>query len=275
MGEAAEAPSQPVLLETLDEGVLTLTLNRPDRMNAFNVALHEALAAAMSRAATDAECRVVFLTGAGKGFSAGQDLSDRAVSPSGRRPDLGELIEKRYNPLVRALRALPKPIVCAVNGAAAGAGANIALACDIVLAAKSAKFLQAFARIGLVPNSGGTWILPRLVGDARARALMMLADPIPAEQAEAWGMIYRAVDDDQLIGVAREIAMRLAAGPTHAYGLMKRAFLASWSNSLDAQLDLERDLQREAGGADEYIEGVRAFLEKRPVNFRGIEGLKP
>jgi 2-(1,2-epoxy-1,2-dihydrophenyl)acetyl-CoA isomerase len=271
MKEAAEAPSQPVLLEALNEGVLTLTLNRPDRMNAFNVALHEALALAVRRAATDAECRVVLLTGAGKGFSAGQDLSDRAVAPSSGRPDLGESLEKRYNPLVRALRALPKPIVCAVNGAAAGAGANIALACDIVIAAKSARFLQAFARIGLVPDSGGTWTLPRLVGEARARALMMLADPVGAEQAEAWGMIYRAVDDDQLMGVAHEIAMRLAAGPTHAYGLMKRAFLASASNSLDAQLDLERDLQREAGAADEYIEGVSAFLEKRPVNFRATK----
>ncbi len=268
MGEAAEAPSQPVLVEALHEGVLTLTLNRPDRMNAFNAALHEALARAVQRAAADSECRVLLLTGAGKGFCAGQDLSDRAVAPAGARPDLGELLDKRYNPLVRALRALPKPVVCAVNGAAAGAGANVALACDIVIAAKSAKFLQAFARIGLVPDSGGTWILPRLVGDARARALMMLADPIPAEQAEAWGMIYRAVDDDQLMGVSREIAMRLAGGPTHAYGLMKRAFLASASNGLDAQLDLERDLQREAGAADEYIEGVSAFLEKRPVDFR-------
>ena len=269
MGEAAAESSQAVLLETLNEGVLTLTLNRPDKMNAFNAALHEALAAAVRRAATEDECRVVVLTGAGKGFCAGQDLADRAVAPGSGRPDLGESIEKRYNPLVRALRALPKPVVCAVNGVAAGAGANVALACDIVVAAKSARFLQAFARIGLVPDSGGTWVLPRLVGEARARGLMMLADPIGAEQAEAWGMIWRAVDDDQLVGVSREIAMRLAAGPTHAYGLMKRAFLASSSNTLDGQLDLERDLQREAGAADEYIEGVRAFLEKRPVNFRG------
>jgi 2-(1,2-epoxy-1,2-dihydrophenyl)acetyl-CoA isomerase len=244
--------------------VLTLTLNRPDRMNAFNVALHEALAGAVRRAADDADCRVVLLTGAGKGFCGGQDLSDRAISPETGRPDLGLSIEKRYNPLVRGLRALRKPVVCAMNGAAAGAGANVALACDIVVAAKSAKF-------GLVPDSGGTWILPRLVGDARARALMMLADPIGAEQAEAWGMIWRAVDDDQLMGVAREVAMRLAAGPTHGYGLMKRAFLASSSNSLDAQLDLERDLQREAGAADEYIEGVRAFLEKRPANYRSVK----
>ena len=267
MTAGAEAASQPVLLETLEEGVLTLTLNRPERMNAFNIALHDALAAALARAAASEGCRAVLLTGAGRGFCAGQDLSDRAVSPGGGRPDLGHSIEKRYNPLIRALRGLPKPIVCAVNGAAAGAGANVALACDIVLAAKSAKFLQAFARIGLVPDSGGTWVLPRLVGDARARALMMLAEPIGAEEAQAWGMIYRAFDDDQLMGAAREIAARLAAGPTHAFGMMKRAFAASPVNSLDAQLDLERDLQREAGAADEYVEGVRAFLEKRPPNF--------
>jgi len=268
MTVGAEAATQPVLLEQLEEGVLTLTLNRPERMNAFNVAMHEALADAIRRAAENDQCRAVLLTGAGKGFCGGQDLGDRAIAPGEGRPDLGESIEKRYNPLVRALRGLPKPIVCAVNGAAAGAGANVALACDIVLAAKSAKFLQAFARIGLVPDSGGTWFLPRLVGDARARALMMLADPVGAEQAEAWGMIYRAVDNDQLMGVAREIAARLAAGPAHAFGLMKRAFAASPVNSLDAQLDLERDLQREAGQADEYVEGVQAFLEKRPANFR-------
>jgi len=261
---AAEGSSVPVLLEKLDEGVLTLTLSRPDRLNAFNVALHEALADAIGRAAENEQCRAVILTGAGKGFCGGQDLSERA----GDRPDLGETVDRRLNPLIRSLRKLPKPVVCAVNGAAAGAGANLALACDIVLAARSARFLQAFARIGLVPDSGGTWFLPRLVGEARARALMMLAEPITAEQAEAWGMIYRAVDDDELMGVAHEIAARLAAGPTHALGLMKRAFAASSASSLDAQLDLERDLQREAGMADEYIEGVRAFLEKRPANFR-------
>ena len=205
MDTAADA-SQSVLLESLDSGVLTLTLNRPERHNALNLAMHEALAAAIGRAAANEECRVVLLTGAGKGFCAGQDLSERAIAPGEGRPDLGESIDKRYNPLIRALRALPKPVVCAVNGGAAGAGANVALACDIVLAAKSAKFLQAFARIGLVPDSGGTWFLPRLVGDARARALMMLAEPIGAAEAEAWGMIYRAIDDDELMGTARELA---------------------------------------------------------------------
>ena len=268
MADEGDALNQPVLLESLDAGVLTLTLNRPERYNAINVSLQEALGRAVGRAAAEDECRVVLLTGAGKGFCAGADLTDRMIKPGDSRPDLGEALDKRYNPLIRAMRKLPKPIVCAVNGAAAGAGANVALACDIVLAAKSAKFLQAFARIGLVPDAGGTWILPRLIGDARARALMMLADPIGAEEAAAWGMIYRAVDDDQLMGVAHEIAERLAAGPTRAYGLMKRAFAASFANSLDAQLDLERDLQREAGTTNEFVEGVRAFLEKRPANFR-------
>ena len=268
MAEEGDVSNQTVLLELLDAGVLTLTLNRPERYNAINVSLQEALGRAVGRAAAEEECRVVLLTGAGKGFCAGADLTDRTIKPGESRPDLGESLDKRYNPLIRAMRNLPKPIVCAVNGAAAGAGANMALACDIVLAAKSAKFLQAFARIGLVPDAGGTWILPRLVGDARARALMMLADPIGAEEAAAWGMIYRAVDDDQLMGVAHEIAERLAAGPTRAYGLMKRAFAASFANSLDAQLDLERDLQRQAGATDEFVEGVRAFLEKRPANFR-------
>jgi 2-(1,2-epoxy-1,2-dihydrophenyl)acetyl-CoA isomerase len=260
--------SPPVLLEALEGGVLNLTLNRPDRLNAFTVALHESLAEALERAAGSDDCRVVLLSGAGKGFCAGQDLTDRAVAPDGVRPDLGEALDKRYNPLIRTLRSLPKPIVCAVNGVAAGAGANIALACDIALAARSARFIQAFARLALVADSGGSWFLPRLIGEARARALMMLADPISAEDAAAWGMIYRVVDDDQLMGAAHEIAHRLAAGPTHAYGLMKRAFAASPTNSLDDQLDLERDLQREAGQADEYLEGVRAFLEKRQPDFR-------
>jgi 2-(1,2-epoxy-1,2-dihydrophenyl)acetyl-CoA isomerase len=268
MTAETDASAQPVLLESPRGGVLTLTLNRPERYNALNDALLAALAEAIGRAAANAECRVILLTGAGKGFCAGQDLSDRIVAAGQARPDLGEALDSRYNPLIRALRKLPKPVVCAVNGAAAGAGANIALACDIVLAGKSAKFLQAFARIGLVPDSGGTWILPRLVGDARARALMMLADPIGAEEAAAWGMIYRAVADVELLGEAHALTERLAAGPTHAYGLMKRAFAASAVNSLDAQLDLERDLQRETADAEEYVEGVRAFFEKRPPNFR-------
>src|SRR5580698_8146980 len=267
MAAEAETSSQPVLLDRLEGGVLTLTLNRPERLNALNAALIEALSAGIERARTDPECRAVLITGAGRGFCAGADLANRAVAPGDVRPDLGQALEQGLNPIIRGIRNLPKPIVCAVNGPAAGAGANLALACDIVLAAKSAQFLQAFARIGLIPDAGGTFILPRLVGEARARALMMLADPIGAEQAAAWGMIYRAVDDEDLMGEARTIAERLAAGPTHALGLIKRALAASPTNTLDAQLDLERDLQREAGASDDYMEGVRAFLDKRPANF--------
>jgi 2-(1,2-epoxy-1,2-dihydrophenyl)acetyl-CoA isomerase len=265
----AEVPSQPVLLDKLQAGVLTLTLNRPQRLNALDAALIEALSASIKRAGTDPECRAVLISGAGRGFCAGADLANRAFAPGQARPDLGQALEKGINPIIRSIRNLPKPVVCAVNGPAAGAGANIALACDIVLAAKSAQFLQAFARIGLIPDAGGTFVLPRLIGDARARALMMLAEPIGAEQAEAAGMIYRAVDDEDLMGEARIIAERLAAGATHALGLIKRALAASPANSLDAQLDLERDLQREAGASDEYVEGVRAFLDKRPANFHG------
>jgi 2-(1,2-epoxy-1,2-dihydrophenyl)acetyl-CoA isomerase len=263
----ADSSSQAALLDRLEAGVLTLTLNRPERLNALNAALIEALSAGIERARTDPECRAVLITGAGRGFCAGADLANRAFAPGDARPDLGQALEKGLNPIIRGIRNLPKPVVSAVNGPAAGAGANIALACDIVLAAKSAQFLQAFARIGLIPDAGGTFVLPRLIGDARARALMMLAEPVGAEHAQAIGMIYRAVDDEDLMGEAHTIAARLAAGPTHALGLIKRALAASPTNTLDAQLDLERDLQREAGASDDYREGVRAFLEKRPVNF--------
>ena len=271
MTAEAQVSSQPILLERLDGGVMTLTLNRPERLNALNAALIEGLSAALKRAAAEPDCRAVLITGAGRGFCAGADLANRAFTPGDTRPDLGEALEKGLNPIIRGIRNLPKPVVCAVNGPAAGAGANIALACDIVLAAKSAQFLQAFARIGLIPDAGGTFVLPRIIGEARARALMMLAEPIGAERAEAMGMIYRAVDDEDLMGEAHTVAERLAGGSTHALGLMKRAFAASPANSLDAQLDLERDLQREAGAGDDYIEGVRAFLDKRPANF----GRKP
>jgi 2-(1,2-epoxy-1,2-dihydrophenyl)acetyl-CoA isomerase len=268
----ASVSAEPVLLDKLEAGVLTLTLNRPERLNALNAALTQALSAAVERAAADPGCRAVLITGAGRGFCAGADLVDRAVKPGAPRPDLGQSLDKGLNPIIRALRALPKPVVCAVNGAAAGAGANLALACDIVLAAKSAQFLQAFVRVGLIPDAGGTFHLPRLVGDARARALMMLGDPIGAEAAEASGMIWRAVDDEDLMGEAHIVAERLAAGATHALGLLKRALAASPGASLDAQLDLERDLQREAGFGDEFMEGVRAFLDKRPPDFQRKAG---
>lgn len=244
-----------------------ITLNRPDRLNSFNAAMHRALAAALD-AACDPACRAVLLTGAGRGFCAGQDLADVAVT-DGAAPDLGVTIDEFYNPLVRRIRALDKPVVCAVNGTAAGAGANIALACDIVLAARSAKLIQSFAKIGLVPDSGGTWLLPRLIGDARAKVLAMLAEPIGAETAADWGLIWRAVDDDQLRGEAEKLTAHLATQPTQGLALIKQALAAAATNTLDAQLDLERDLQRKAGRTPDYAEGVDAFIAKRAPNFTG------
>lgn len=261
--------SEPLVLSQVEAGVAELVLNRPDRLNAFTEAMHRELADHLERIAGDATVRAVLLTGAGRGFCAGQDLGDRVMGEGDAPPDLGDTLERLYNPLVRRLRGLEKPVVCAVNGVAAGAGANIALACDIVLAARSASFIQAFCRIGLVPDSGGTWLLPRLVGEARARALALLGEKVGAEQAEAWGMIWKVVEDERLLEEARALARSLANGPTRGLGLIKRALAASWANDLDAQLDLERDLQREAGRTADYREGVRAFAEKRPPRFEG------
>ena len=257
----------PVLVERR-EGWRVLTLNRPDRLNSFNEAMHERLMAALLEAEADEGCRALLLTGAGRGFCAGQDLSNRVFEP-GVTPDLTRTIERWYNPLVRKLRSFRMPIVCAVNGVAAGAGANIALACDIVLAARSAKFIQAFAKIGLLPDSGGTWFLPRLVGSARARGLALLAEPLPAEKAEAWGLIWKAVDDESLMIEAEKLAAHLATQPTIGLALTKQALDASWGNTLDRQLDLERDLQGEAGRTPDYAEGVSAFFAKRAPSFTG------
>jgi len=257
----------PILVDKR-EGYRVITLNRPQRLNALNEAMHRALKTALDEAEIDQSCRALLLTGAGRGFCAGQDLSDR-VRSGDTKPDLGKSIDTYYNPLIRKLRGLPFPVVAAVNGVAAGAGANIALNCDIVLAARSANFVQAFARIGLVPDSGGTWILPRLLGAARARGLALLAEPLAAEKAESWGMIWKAVDDGNLMSEAEKLCKHFAAGPTVGLSLIKRALDASETNTLDVQLDLERDLQREAGATPDYAEGVRAFVDKRRPVFTG------
>jgi 2-(1,2-epoxy-1,2-dihydrophenyl)acetyl-CoA isomerase len=260
------------ILVSRDAGVLSVTLNRPGKLNAFNPEMHKLLREALEQALDDSAVRSVLLTGAGRGFCAGQDLSERDTSPDAAPIDLSVSLGSNYNPLVRRLRALPKPIVCAVNGVAAGAGANIALACDIVLAARSASFVQSFSQLGLVPDSGGTYFLPRLVGIARAMGLALLSTRLSAEEAEQWGLVWKAVDDSRLMEEATRIAVGLAAGPTKGYGLIKKALHASAGNSLDAQLDLERDLQREAGGTPDFAEGVRAFLEKRAPAFTGKKG---
>ena len=245
-------------------GVHVLTLNRPDRLNAFTFALQAALMSALAAAEADPDCRAVLLHGAGRGFCAGQDLT--MVEPG---VDLGNTLERSFNPLVRRLRSLPLPVVCAVHGVAAGAGANLALACDIVLAGESARFIQSFVKIGLVPDAGGTWTLPRLAGDARARGMAMLGEPVTAAQAAAWGLVWRTLPDDDLLPEAERLAAHLATQPTQAIALMKQALNASAGNTWDAQLNLERDLQRQAGGMPDFREGVAAFLEKRPAVFTG------
>jgi len=250
-------------------GVARITLNRPDRLNSFTSEMHAELRDALARVKADAGTRVLLLTGAGRGFCAGQDLSDRAVAPGGTPVDLGASIEANYRPLVLALRSLPLPVVCAVNGVAAGAGANIALACDIVIAAKSASFIQAFCKIGLIPDSGGTYFLPRLVGTARAMGLALLGDKLPAQQAADWGLIWKCVDDALLAQTVDALLAQLAKAPTRGLVATRRALHASAQNTLEAQLDLERDLQRELGYSADYREGVGAFLAKRAPDFTG------
>ena len=250
------------------EGVLCLTLNRPEVLNSFNAELAGALQAELGTAATDESVRAVLLTGAGRGFCAGQDLSE-ALPKGGVMPDLGDFVRTTWNPIIRGIRTLEKPVVCAVNGTAAGAGANVAFACDIVFAANTASFIQSFAKIGVIPDSGGTFILPRLVGLQRASAMTMLAEKIPAQQALEWGLIYKVVAAENLQAEAFACAKQLATQPTRALGLIKRAFNRSLGVSLDDALETEETLQREAGTSSDYAEGVKAFMEKRPPKFTG------
>ena len=253
----------------IEDGLARLTFNRPDRLNSFNAQMHEEMRAAMQTVQRDDSIRCLLISGNGRAFCAGQDLSDRDVAPGDDAPDLGETLERKYNPLIRSLVTLEKPVICAVNGVAAGAGANIALACDIVIAAESAKFIQSFCSIGLVPDSGGTWTLPRLAGRARALGMALLGERISARQAEDWGMIWKCVADDDLASTTEQMARHLATQPTRGLGLIKRAMLASSDNSLDDQLDLERDLQQLAGRSEDYREGVSAFMDKREPEFKG------
>jgi 2-(1,2-epoxy-1,2-dihydrophenyl)acetyl-CoA isomerase len=257
-----------ILYDTVG-GIARVTLNRPDRLNSFTTRMHEELRDALARVAADAGVRVLLLTGAGRGFCAGQDLSDRAVAPGSAPVDLGVSIESNYRPLVLALRNLALPVVCAVNGVAAGAGANIALACDIVVATRSASFIQAFCRIGLIPDSGGTFFLPRLVGTARAMGLALLGDKISAEQAADWGLIWKCVADSEFTATVDALLDHLAQAPTRGLAATKRALYASGNATLEGQLDLERDLQRELGYSADYREGVGAFLDKRAPQFTG------
>ncbi len=259
---------QTIVFET-SEGIARLTLNRPERLNSFNTVMHAEVQDALAALEHDASARVLILTGAGRGFCAGQDLGDRVVAPGGAPPDLGPSIERGYKPLILALRRLPLPVIAAVNGVAAGAGANIALACDLVIAARSATFVQAFSKIGLVPDSGGTWLLPRLVGHARAMGLALLAEKLPAEQAAEWGLIWRCVEDAELASAVDTLARQLAAAPTRGLARTKQAMLEGWSRTLEQQLDVERDHQQELGHSADYAEGVAAFMEKRPPRFTG------
>ena len=259
---------ETVLTEVRD-GVGRVALNRPDRLNSFTVQMHRELAAVLAEFEADPAVRAVLLTGAGRGFCAGQDLSDREVAPSDAPVDLGQSVETWWSPLIRRLTEMPKPVICAVNGVAAGAGASVALACDIVIAARSAKFIQSFAKIGLIPDSGGTWVLPRVAGQARALGLALTGEPLSAERAEQWGMIWQCVDDDALDAVATKLAAGLAAGPTRGLAATKLALRGSFERSLEESLVLERDTMRELGFSADYREGVSAFMEKRPAAFTG------
>jgi 2-(1,2-epoxy-1,2-dihydrophenyl)acetyl-CoA isomerase len=259
---------QTIVLEKTN-GVANLTLNRPDRLNSFNVQMHEELQSALDDIATDGETRCVVLTGAGRGFCAGQDLGDRAVSADQAAPDLGMSVEKFYNPLIRRITNLKMPVICALNGVAAGAGASVVMACDIVIAAKSASFILSFAKVGLVPDSGSSWHFARAIGLPRAKAMAMLGNKVKAEQAEQWGLIYQVVEDDDLQTTAAELGNHLAKQPTEALANIKELVHTAFDYSLNEQLERERKAMQHLGRSDDYREGVASFMEKREPNFKG------
>jgi 2-(1,2-epoxy-1,2-dihydrophenyl)acetyl-CoA isomerase len=256
------------ILFSVEQGIARLTLNRPDKLNSFTSAMHAEVRNALGRVAAEGG-RVLILTGAGRGFCAGQDLNDRAIAPGGQGVDLGDSIENNYKPLVLALRNLPMPVIAAVNGVAAGAGANIALAGDLVIATRSSSFVQSFSKLGLVPDSGGTWFLPRLVGNARALGLALLGDKLSAEQAAQWGLIWRCVEDAEFKEAVESLARQLAAAPTLGLARTKQAIYEAWGRTLEGQIDQERDFQRELGRSHDYKEGVAAFVGKRAPAFTG------
>jgi 2-(1,2-epoxy-1,2-dihydrophenyl)acetyl-CoA isomerase len=258
-------PDFETIAFTVNEGIARITLNRPDRLNSFTRAMHAELAEALD---ASADARVIVLTGAGRGFCAGQDLNDRAVAP-GEAVDLGDTVEASWNPLIRRLATMPQPVIAKVNGVAAGAGANIALACDLVVAARSAKFIQSFSALGLIPDSGGSWHLPRLVGQQRALGLALTGEPLMAEKAADWGLIWKCVDDDALDAEVDALAKKLAGLPPLGLAAIKSIIRTSGTRTLDQELDLQRDEMRRLGFTADYREGVAAFLEKRPPTFTG------
>lgn len=257
------------ILTALTDGVLVITLNRPEVLNSFDRAMALEMQAALARAASESEVRAVLITGAGRGFCAGQDLKEALPAGDGPLPDISEIVRASYNPIIRAIRALEKPVICAVNGVAAGAGANLAFACDLTIAAEEASFVESFAHLGLIPDTSGTFFVPRLVGPQRATGMFFLAEKVPAAKAKEWGLIWDAVPLAHLPETAMHLAKSLATQATRGFGLTKRAMNASWAHTLDQQLELEAQCMQEAGRTADYAEGVRAFLAKRKPEYRG------
>ena len=257
------------ILTELTDGVLVITLNRPEVLNSFDRAMAEQMQGALAQAAENAEIRAVLITGAGRGFCAGQDLQEALPAGDGPIPDISEIVRASYNPIIKAIRSLEKPVICAVNGVAAGAGANLAFACDLTIAAEEANFVESFSKLGLIPDTSGTFFVPRLAGPQRATGMFFLAEKVSAEKAKAWGLIWDVVPLAALMGTATSLAKSLAAQATRGFGLTKRAMNASWSNSIDEQLEVEAQCMQEAGRTADYAEGVRAFLEKRKPEYRG------